>query len=112
MIWGSQRKSKVTKVIKCKWCGEPFEKTAYEGNFKNFKYCSPKCSREYNSAKKKTGATDHSSKISLTRRGKSSSKQNLKVIDIDEENSLLIIKGSVPGKKNSILFISDSIKRN
>ena len=79
MIWGSQRKSKVTKVIKCKWCGEPFEKTAYEGNFKNFKYCSPKCSREYNSAKKKTGATDHSSKISLTRRGKSSSKQNLKV---------------------------------
>ena len=39
-------------------------------------------------------------------------KQNLKVIDIDEENSLLIIKGSVPGKKNSILFISDSIKRN
>tara|TARA_B100001057_G_scaffold55715_1_gene49478 strand:+ start:340 stop:987 length:648 start_codon:yes stop_codon:yes gene_type:complete len=38
--------------------------------------------------------------------------QNLKVIDVDTENSLLIIKGSVPGKKNSTIFIKDSIKKN
>jgi large subunit ribosomal protein L3 len=38
--------------------------------------------------------------------------QNLKVIEVDEENSLLIIKGSVPGKKNSTIFIKDAIKKN
>ena len=38
--------------------------------------------------------------------------QNLKIVDIDEKNSLLIIKGSVPGKKNSTIFIKDSIKKN
>ena len=39
-------------------------------------------------------------------------KQNLKVIDIDEENKTLIINGSVPGKKNSVVFINDSVKKN
>ena len=39
-------------------------------------------------------------------------KQNLKIIDIDKINNLLIIKGSVPGNKNSIIFLKDSIKRN
>ena len=38
-------------------------------------------------------------------------KQNLKVIDIDNKNNLLIIKGSVPGKINSIIFLKDSVKR-
>ena len=39
-------------------------------------------------------------------------KQNLKIIDIDKINNLLIIKGSVPGNKNSVIFLQDSIKRN
>ena len=39
-------------------------------------------------------------------------KQNLKVIEIDKENKLLIVKGSVPGKKNSIIYIKDSVKRS
>ena len=38
--------------------------------------------------------------------------QNLKVIEVDEENSLLVIKGSVPGKKNSIILIKDAVKKN
>tara|TARA_B100001057_G_scaffold440437_1_gene474323 strand:- start:449 stop:1090 length:642 start_codon:yes stop_codon:yes gene_type:complete len=38
-------------------------------------------------------------------------KQNLKIIDIDSEKNLLIIKGSVPGKKNSIVYIKDSVKK-
>ena len=38
-------------------------------------------------------------------------KQNLKIIEIDKENNLISIKGSVPGKKNSILLIKDSIKK-
>jgi len=39
-------------------------------------------------------------------------KQNLKIIEIDKTNNLLIVKGSVPGKKNSIIFLKDSIKRS
>ncbi len=39
-------------------------------------------------------------------------KQNLKIIEIDETNKLIIIKGSVPGKKNTIVFLKDSIKKS
>ena len=38
--------------------------------------------------------------------------QNLKVIEVDEENDLLVLKGSVPGKKNSTIYIKDSVKKN
>ena len=38
-------------------------------------------------------------------------KQNLKVIEVDSDNNLLIVKGSVPGKKNSIIYLKDSIKK-
>ena len=37
-------------------------------------------------------------------------KQNLKIIEVDDKNNLLIIKGSLPGKKNSIVFVKDSVK--
>ena len=37
-------------------------------------------------------------------------KQNLKIVDIDLINNLIAIKGSVPGKKNTTVFIKDSIK--
>ena len=39
-------------------------------------------------------------------------KQNLKVVAIDNDNNLLIVKGSVPGKKSSIIFLKDSVKRS
>ena len=39
-------------------------------------------------------------------------KQNLKVVAIDNANNLIIIKGSVPGKKNSTIFLKDSVKRS
>ena len=39
-------------------------------------------------------------------------KQNLKIMEIDETNNLLIIKGSIPGKKNSTLFLNDSVKKS
>ena len=32
-------------------------------------------------------------------------KQNLKIIEIDNGNNILIVKGSVPGKKNSVIFL-------
>ena len=37
-------------------------------------------------------------------------KQNLKIISVDPENNLIIVKGSVPGAKGSILTVSDAIK--
>jgi len=39
-------------------------------------------------------------------------KQNLRVIDVDSENNLLMVKGSVPGKKNSIIYLKDSVKKS
>ena len=38
-------------------------------------------------------------------------KQNLKILNIDNSNKLIIVKGSVPGKKNSIVFLKDSVKK-
>ena len=38
-------------------------------------------------------------------------KQNLKIVAIDTSNNLLIVKGSVPGKKNSIVYLKDSVKK-
>ena len=37
-------------------------------------------------------------------------KQNLKIVHIDLDNNLMAIKGSIPGKKNTIVFIKDAIK--
>ncbi len=39
-------------------------------------------------------------------------KQNLKIVKIDNSNNLLIVKGSIPGKKNSIVYLKDSVKRS
>ena len=39
-------------------------------------------------------------------------KQNLKIIEVDNSNNILIVKGSVPGKKNSVIFLRDAIKRS
>ncbi len=43
--------------------------------------------------------------------GKKVTKQNLKIVEIDNKNNILVVKGSVPGKKNSIIFIKDSVKK-
>ena len=39
-------------------------------------------------------------------------KQNLKIIEVDSVNNLLMVKGSVPGKKNSIVYLKDSVKKS
>ena len=39
-------------------------------------------------------------------------KQNLKIIEVDNVNNILIVKGSVPGKKNTVIFLKDAIKRS
>ncbi len=36
--------------------------------------------------------------------------QNLQVVKVDVENNLLLVKGSVPGAKNSLVVIKESVK--
>tara|TARA_A100001388_G_scaffold2329_2_gene1726 strand:+ start:355 stop:1269 length:915 start_codon:yes stop_codon:yes gene_type:complete len=38
--------------------------------------------------------------------------QNLKVLKVDIENGIILVKGAVPGHKDSVLKIFDSIKKN
>ena len=38
--------------------------------------------------------------------------QNLEIIQIDLENNVILIKGNVPGPKNSLVFIKSSIKHD
>lgn len=37
--------------------------------------------------------------------------QNLKIVAIDEENDTILVKGGVPGAKNSYVIIKDAVKR-
>ena len=39
-------------------------------------------------------------------------KQNLKIISVDQDNKLISIKGSVPGKKNTVVLIKDAVKKS
>ena len=39
-------------------------------------------------------------------------KQNLKIISVDQDNKLISIMGSVPGKKNTVVLIKDAIKKS
>ena len=38
--------------------------------------------------------------------------QNLKVLKIDNNNGIILVKGAVPGHKNSVLKVFDSVKKN
>ena len=38
--------------------------------------------------------------------------QNLKILNIDTENNLIILKGAVPGHKGSVIKIVDAVKKN
>lgn len=43
--------------------------------------------------------------------GKSSTKQNSLVVEVDAENGLILVKGHVPGPKNAFVRVSDAIKK-
>lgn len=38
--------------------------------------------------------------------------QNLKVVDLDEEKGLLLVKGAVPGYKGGYVYVRDAVKRS
>lgn len=37
--------------------------------------------------------------------------QNLEILDVDKANNLILLKGSVPGHKNSFLIVKEAVKR-
>jgi len=37
--------------------------------------------------------------------------QNLKVVSVDSENQVLLVKGAVPGRRNAIVFVRAAVKR-
>jgi large subunit ribosomal protein L3 len=37
--------------------------------------------------------------------------QKLKVIKVDAEKNLLLVKGAVPGPRNNLLIVKNSVKR-
>jgi large subunit ribosomal protein L3 len=43
---------------------------------------------------------------------RSCSKQNLRVISVDSENNIIIVKGSVPGFANSLVYVAGAIKKS
>ena len=36
--------------------------------------------------------------------------QNLKIVKIDKEKNVIMVKGSIPGNKNTIVRIKDAVK--
>ena len=44
--------------------------------------------------------------------GKKITVQNLEVVRVDAENNLLLVKGSVPGPKKSLITIKETVKAN
>lgn len=43
--------------------------------------------------------------------GKNCTKQNSLIVDVDPENGIILVKGHVPGPKNSFIKVSDAIKK-
>lgn len=38
-------------------------------------------------------------------------KQNLEIIDINEEENIILIKGAVPGPKGGVVYVTDAVKK-
>jgi large subunit ribosomal protein L3 len=43
--------------------------------------------------------------------GKKTTVQNLKIVEIDSKNNLMIVKGAVPGPNNGIIYVNAAIKK-
>jgi large subunit ribosomal protein L3 len=38
-------------------------------------------------------------------------KQNLEILDVNEEDNIIFVKGSVPGPKGGVVYVTDSVKK-
>ncbi|CCH43344.1 50S ribosomal protein L3 [Wickerhamomyces ciferrii] len=57
------------------------------------------------------GRIDKGKKMPGHMGNQNNTKQNVKVVEIDEENGFLLVKGGVPGPKNSFVRLQDAIKQ-
>jgi len=92
----------------------------FAGSMKRHNFAGLRASHGVSISHRSHGSTGHSQDPGRVFKGKKMAghmgakkvtKQNLKIIDIDQSNKLISIKGSIPGNKNSVVFIKDAIKR-
>ena len=92
----------------------------FAGSMKRHNFAGGRASHGVSVSHRAHGSTGHSQDPGRVFKGKKMAghmgaktvtKQNLEIINIDEKNKLIFIKGSVPGKRNSVLLIKDAIKK-
>ena len=93
----------------------------FAGSMKRHNFGGGRASHGVSVSHRSHGSTGHSQDPGRVFKGKKMAghmgaktvtKQNLKIIEIDKKNEILVIKGSIPGKQNAVLFIKDSVKKN
>jgi len=91
----------------------------FAGVMKRHNFSGQRASHGVSLSHRKAGSTGNSQDPGRVFKGKKMAghmgnvkvtKQNLKIIDIDLVNNLIAIKGSIPGKKNTTVFLKDSVK--
>tara|TARA_Y100000590_G_scaffold251747_1_gene282700 strand:+ start:526 stop:1167 length:642 start_codon:yes stop_codon:yes gene_type:complete len=92
----------------------------FAGSMKRHNFSGLRASHGVSISHRAHGSTGHSQDPGRVFKGKKMAghmgsikvtKQNLKIIYIDTDNKLISIKGSVPGRKNSTVFIKDAVKK-
>ena len=93
----------------------------FQGSMKRHNFKGGRASHGVSVSHRAHGSTGHSQDPGKVFKGKKMAghmgatkvtKQNLKIINIDQDNKLISIMGSVPGKKNTVVLIKDAIKKS
>ena len=93
----------------------------FQGSMKRHNFKGGRASHGVSVSHRAHGSTGHSQDPGKVFKGKKMAghmgakrvtKQNLKIISVDQDNKLISIKGSVPGKKNTVVLIKDAIKKS
>jgi len=91
----------------------------FAGSMKRHNFAGLRASHGVSISHRSHGSTGHSQDPGRVFKGKKMAghmgnvkvtKQNLTVVEVDTKNNLICIKGSIPGKKNSIVYIKDAVK--
>ena len=93
----------------------------FAGSMKRHNFKGGRASHGASISHRAHGSTGHSQDPGRVFKGKKMAghmgakkvtKQNLKVISVDKDNKLILIMGSVPGKRKSLVLIKDAIKKS
>ena len=93
----------------------------FQGSMKRHNFKGGRASHGVSVSHRAHGSTGHSQDPGKVFKGKKMAghmgakrvtKQNLKIISVDQDNKLISIMGSVPGKKNTVVLIKDAIKKS